>query len=74
MYPVRLRLVRANGGLVDKMGCRSDVGWPRAVSEAVSAFLSGSIKPAAVKTAMPEKQEVAESTPAQKMERAPASE
>ena len=60
MYPVRMRLVRANGGLVEKTGCRSDVGWPRTMSETVSAFLNGAVRPAPVK---PVAAEASERTP-----------
>jgi hypothetical protein len=78
MYPVRVRLVRASGALVEKVSCRSDVGWPRAVSEAVNAFLSGSVKPAAVKPVLPEKQDAAVAaqgtTAPAESDRSPASE
>ena len=43
MSPVRVRLVRADGGLVEKQGCRSEIGWARAVSETVNVFVSASV-------------------------------
>lgn len=42
MYPVRVRLVRADGGLFERQGCRSPLGWSRAVSEAASSFIAAS--------------------------------
>ena len=38
LSPVRVRLVRADSGIFERQGCRSEVGWPRAVSDAVSRF------------------------------------
>lgn len=42
MSPVRVRMVRANGSILEKQGCRSEQGWSRAVSETVSAFVDAS--------------------------------
>ena len=67
-----MRLVRANGGLVEKTGCRSDVGWPRTMSETVSAFLNGAVRPANVKPVVSEKTELTQA-PAEGSDRAPAS-
>jgi hypothetical protein len=39
MYPVRVRLIKADGGLVEKYGCRGQSGWSRAASEAMNEFL-----------------------------------
>jgi hypothetical protein len=39
MSPVRVRLVRADGGIFERQGCRSELGWSRAVSESVSQFI-----------------------------------
>jgi hypothetical protein len=47
MSPVRVRLVRADGGIFERQGCRSELGWSRAVSEAVSSFVSASLHGAA---------------------------
>ncbi len=38
LSPVRVRLVRVDGSLIEKLGCRSDQGWPAAVSAAVNGF------------------------------------
>jgi hypothetical protein len=43
MSPVRVRMVRSNGGILEKQGCRSELGWSRAVSETVSTFVDASI-------------------------------
>lgn len=43
MSPVRVRLVRADGGLVEKQGCRSEIGWARAVSETFNVFVSAAV-------------------------------
>lgn len=39
MYPVRARLIRANGEVLEKYGCRGQNGWPRVASEIVSESL-----------------------------------
>lgn len=39
LSPVRVRLVRADGAIVEKQGCRGSVGWPKAASEAVNQFI-----------------------------------
>ena len=43
LSPVRVRLVKADGVIVEKQGCRSELGWSRAVSEAVSSFVDASV-------------------------------
>jgi hypothetical protein len=43
MSPLRVRLVRADGGIFERQGCRSELGWSRAVSETVSVFEDASI-------------------------------
>jgi hypothetical protein len=43
MSPVRVRMIRADGGIFERQGCRSELGWSRAVSEAVSTFVDASI-------------------------------
>jgi hypothetical protein len=40
LYPLRVRLVRQDGGVLEKHGCRSTQGWPSAVSKAVSFYLT----------------------------------
>lgn len=42
MSPVRIRMIRTNGAIFEKQGCRSELGWSRAVSESVSAFVEAS--------------------------------
>jgi len=39
LSPVRVRLLRADGAVVEKQGCRSSDGWPKAASEAVGHFM-----------------------------------
>ena len=39
LYPVRVRLIRADGGLLEKQGCRGQQGWAKAASETTSYFL-----------------------------------
>lgn len=43
MSPVRVRLIRADGGVFEKTGCRSDSGWTFAASEAVEYFMTAAI-------------------------------
>lgn len=43
MSPVRVHLVRADGGILERQGCRSELGWSRAVSETVSSFIEASL-------------------------------
>jgi hypothetical protein len=49
MSPVRVRLVRADGGLLEKHGCRSEAGWSRTVSDAVNVFVNAKVNGIAVK-------------------------
>lgn len=37
LYPVRIRLLRADGGVVEKAGCRSSRGWVKDASALVAA-------------------------------------
>lgn len=39
LYPVRVRLVRADGSLLEKAGCRGQKGWPRIASQSLSSIL-----------------------------------
>ncbi|OFZ22112.1 MAG: hypothetical protein A2X94_08785 [Bdellovibrionales bacterium GWB1_55_8] len=41
--PVRIRIVRADGDIVERTGCRSEKGWPRAASEAVEFFMNAQV-------------------------------
>ena len=43
LSPVRVRLIRADGSLLEKAGCRAIEGWPKAASDAVASFISSSI-------------------------------
>jgi hypothetical protein len=36
LYPIRARLVRADGSVLERQGCRSNTGWPVAVSRILS--------------------------------------
>jgi hypothetical protein len=40
MYPIRVRLIRADGGVLDKAGCRGQSGWSKSASETVDFFFS----------------------------------
>ncbi|HUP56584.1 MAG TPA: hypothetical protein VM598_03970 [Bdellovibrionota bacterium] len=40
LYPIRARLVRADGSIVDREGCRGNQGWPSAVSRSVSSLIT----------------------------------
>ncbi|MCM2277468.1 MAG: hypothetical protein NDJ89_05280 [Oligoflexia bacterium] len=40
LSPVRVRLLRSDGALLEKQGCRGTQGWPKAVSDTVSYFIS----------------------------------
>lgn len=46
MSPVRVRMVRADGAILERQGCRSELGWSRAVSEMVSTFIEASVRSA----------------------------
>lgn len=41
--PLRLRLIRADGGLVEKVGCRGLAGWSKESSEMVARVLAKSL-------------------------------
>ena len=41
--PLRLRLIRADGGLVEKVGCRGLAGWSKESSETVARVLEKSL-------------------------------
>ena len=43
LYPVRARLIRADGSVVEKQGCRSQLGWTRVASETVSLLISATV-------------------------------
>ena len=39
LYPVRIKLIRADGSLIEKAGCRSSTGWPGFASQLANEFL-----------------------------------
>ncbi len=39
MYPLRVKMIRADGGIFEKIGCRSETGWSRVVSETSNMFM-----------------------------------
>ncbi len=41
--PVRVRLVRADGALISKQGCRGQSGWPRVASDLTAQWISLSL-------------------------------
>lgn len=43
LSPVRVKLIRLDGVLVERQGCRGQEGWPRVASEVVSHFLESSL-------------------------------
>jgi hypothetical protein len=43
LNPVRVRLIRQDGSIFERSGCRGQVGWSRSASEAVSDFLTAAI-------------------------------
>jgi hypothetical protein len=43
LSPVRIRLVRADGSLLEKQGCRGQSGWARVASETVSHFVTAMV-------------------------------
>ncbi len=45
LYPIRVRLVRADGALLEKQGCRSQSGWSTTASEFVNRFILASLPP-----------------------------
>lgn len=44
LSPVRVRMIRFDGGVIDKQGCRGGDGWPKAVGEAVSQFMAATVQ------------------------------
>ena len=46
LSPVRVRLVRADGALLEKQGCRGQNGWSRIASESVNSFITAALTPA----------------------------
>lgn len=46
LYPLRLKLVRSNGAVIERNGCRSLQGWPVVFSDVTSRVLTASMHPA----------------------------
>jgi hypothetical protein len=40
MYPIHVRLIRANGNVVDQQGCRGQSSWSKVASETVDFFMA----------------------------------
>jgi hypothetical protein len=40
LSPVRIRLIRANGALIERQGCRGQGGWAKTASETVNRFVT----------------------------------
>lgn len=43
LTPLRVRMIRSDGAVLDKSGCRSSTGWPKVVSEVVDLFMEASL-------------------------------
>lgn len=39
MYPVRVRLVRGDGSILEKQGCRAAYGWPNTANRMIASLL-----------------------------------
>jgi hypothetical protein len=44
MYPIRVRLIRADGSVLDKEGCREQSKWSKTASETVDYFIANGVK------------------------------
>lgn len=44
LSPLRVRMIRVDGGVIDKQGCRGNEGWPKVVGEAVSQFMAATVQ------------------------------
>jgi hypothetical protein len=44
LYPLHVRLVRADGNVLDKQGCRGESPWAKAASDAVDFFMASAAK------------------------------
>ena len=40
MYPVRARMIRSDGSLVDKVGCRNEKSWTKTASQLVAKMMN----------------------------------
>lgn len=55
--PIRVRLIRQDGNVLEKMACRTERGWPNYASQTVHFFMSAFILGAPPALAMPAKPE-----------------
>jgi hypothetical protein len=44
MYPIRVRLIRSDGSVLDKEGCREQSKWSKTASETVDYFIANGVK------------------------------
>lgn len=51
LSPVRVRLIRQDGSIIERQGCRGQVGWSKEASEVVNYFISGGVYGLARRTA-----------------------
>ena len=40
LNPIRIRMIREDGALLERQGCRGSTGWSRTISQAVSGFMA----------------------------------
>ncbi len=43
LSPVRVRLIRANGALIERQGCRGQGGWAKVASETANRFITAHV-------------------------------
>lgn len=43
LSPIRIKLIRADGVLIERQGCRGQTGWPRVASEVVNHLIESSV-------------------------------
>jgi hypothetical protein len=73
LSPVRVRLLRADGTLLEKSGCRGQNGWSRSASESVNYFLTATLEGMPDSPAsLPAAHEVRASAASAAVKRAPA--
>jgi hypothetical protein len=44
MYPIRVRMIRSDGSVLDKEGCREQSKWSKTASETVDYFIANGVK------------------------------
>jgi hypothetical protein len=67
LYPVRARLVRADGSVVEKFGCRSLQGWPSIASRTVSEMFTIALRDRAPAEGETQRAVASEKTPTPKL-------